>query len=411
MPVCYSKRRQSLKPERLDRKEPDFQRKMRVAVLIDELRFGGPEKIAIEEVKSFSELGHEATLVVLRKTDSGAFTQLLQGVRTVYVSDLLPWPFRLSLKFPLFRFFSLFHVTYPFLLRIVPMKMHFEAIIAHGTYTIFSGISIAKKQSAELVAYVWDPVTYILQTTYFQSNSRSVFRAIALTVGTVLDTWICRESFKVLVASNRHRNLLVRFTKDEKKLMVLPPGVHIRQTVRSQRQGYVILATAWKRGKDPEYVLDLARRMQDARFILAGGWIDSTLKDSLINRISELGLKGRVEVTGAIDETELLDLYSQAAVFLQVRPDIGFGLPALEAAAQGCAFIIPAGQGVCDLFTDGREGFIVPEKQTDLIVKHIQELSSNPEIAYSMGLRAQNVARAFSWKCNAQHLSSIVLET
>ena len=383
---------------------------MKVAVLIDELRFGGPEKIAIEEVKSFNALGHDATLVVLRKTDSDAFTQLLGGVTTIYVSDLFPRLFRFTLRFPRFRFFSLFHVTYPFLLRVVPMKMHFEAVIAHGTYTIFSGISLARKQGATLVAYVWDPVAHILQTNYFQSSSRSLLKAIALTIGIALDSWICRESFRVLVASNRHRNLLAHFVKDDKKIIVLPPGVRTRESVRSRRQGYVILATAWKRGKDPEYVLELAGRMREIRFVVAGAWIDDALKNSLTSRISKLGLTGRVQLSGPIDETELLDLYSRALIFLQVKSDVGFGLPALEAAAQGCTFVIPEGQGVCDLFSQKEDGFFVLEKQTDVIVDILRQIFENPNLAVEMGRNAWKRAAEYSWNKHAQRIAEMLTE-
>jgi len=40
---------------------------MRFGVLIDEIRFGGVEKIAIEEVRTLSALGHDAVLLILRR--------------------------------------------------------------------------------------------------------------------------------------------------------------------------------------------------------------------------------------------------------------------------------------------------------------------------------------------------------
>jgi glycosyltransferase involved in cell wall biosynthesis len=124
------------------------------------------------------------------------------------------------------------------------------------------------------------------------------------------------------------------------KVKLLLPGVHVRTSVRAERLGYAIAATAWKLGKDPEYLLELASRLANLRLIIAGAWRSESLKNSFLNRMNELNLNARVSVTGPIGEDTLLDAYSQALVFLQVHTDVGFGLPALEAAGQACTFII-----------------------------------------------------------------------
>jgi glycosyltransferase involved in cell wall biosynthesis len=126
--------------------------------------------------------------------------------------------------------------------------------------------------------------------------------------------------------------------------------------------------------------------------------------------MNELNLNARVSVTGPIGEDTLLDAYSQALVFLQVHTDVGFGLPALEAAGQACTFIIAEGQGVCDLFSDGKEGFMVEEKNTHKIVGLLRRLSENPEEAVSMGRDALKVAQHHSWNTHAQQIYEMVRE-
>src|SRR5205807_7290593 len=360
---------------------------MKVAILIDELRFGGVEKVAAEEVNALSELGHEAVLLVLRRTTSKAYSDLLGNANKVYFSDVLPRPLRISFRFPFFKSFSLFHLTYAVLIRFVPLRTRFDAIISHGTFTCFSGLMLARAKSIPAMAFVWDPIVHILRTSYLRSESAQMSRVgrIAVVVGMMLDRWICTNASLVLTSSRHHISYLKQVLPQSSKVSLLSPGAQVRKSVRSDRQGYAIAATAWKLGKDPEYLLELARRLDNLRFIIAGAWRSESLKNSFLNRMTELGVSDRVSVTGPVGEDNLLEAYSQALVFLQVRADVGFGLPALEAAGQGCTFIIPEGQGVCDLFSNGKDGFMVEEKNTDKIVELLGRLNERPEEAVSMG--------------------------
>jgi glycosyltransferase involved in cell wall biosynthesis len=385
---------------------------MRFAVLIDQLRYvGGPFKIAVEEVKSLSKLGADATLVVLKRTDSTAFPESLQGIRTIYLSDSMPRILRFSFRFPVFKFFSLFHISYAILFRFIPLRERFDAIIAHGTYTCFSAIAMAKNRPVPVLAYVWDPITYILRTVYFKTNDRGPARQFALSIGAFLDKWICRHSSRVLVGSGRHKLALDRLIDNPEKVIVLVPGVQVRDHSEAQRGDFAILATAWRAGKDPEYVLDLATRVHKARFLMAGIWLDDSMRNSFTKRVVELNLQDRVEITGALSEERLLELYSRALVFLQIHADVGFGLPALEAAAQGCTFVIPEGQGVCDVLSGPGEGYFVQEKRTDSIVAILTNIFDNPKSAIRMGELARERATGFSWVIHAERLRELATDS
>jgi glycosyltransferase involved in cell wall biosynthesis len=337
---------------------------------------------------------------------------LLRNANKIYFSDLLPRPLRISFKFPFFRFFSLFHVTYAVLIRFVPLRTRFDAVISHGTFTCFSGLMLARAKSIPSIAFVWDPIVHILRTSYFRSETTQPSRVqrAAVVVGNILDRWICKNATLVLTSSRHHASYLKQVSPRSSKVKVLLPGVHVRRIVRPDRQGYAIAATAWKPGKDPEYLLELASRIDNLRFIIAGAWISESLKNSFISRMTDLNLSDRVSITGPLGEDDLLDAYSQALVFLQVHTDVGFGLPALEGAGQGCTFIIPEGQGVCDLFSTGKEGFMVEEKKTDMIVGLLRRLIERPKEAVSLGRNAWTIAQGHSWKRHAQQIYEMVRE-
>jgi glycosyltransferase involved in cell wall biosynthesis len=231
-----------------------------------------------------------------------------------------------------------------------------------------------------------------------------------LAVGRSIDNWICNNATKILTGSGYHLARLRQLSaEDPHKVSLLFPGVHIRTSVQSRRQPCIVLATAWKQGKDPHYVLELVGRVEKLRFIFAGGWIRESMKKAFSRQIANDGFAGQVSVIGSVDEAELLDLYSGSLAFLQAKPDIGFGLPALEAAGQGCTFIIPEGQGVCDLFVHGEDGFMVAEKHTNQIVEILRQFSDNPAKAVQMGTSAWHKAKAYSWTNHAEVLHTIAL--
>jgi len=188
------------------------------------------------------------------------------------------------------------------------------------------------------------------------------------------------------------------------------PGVRLRENILLNREPYVISATAWKEGKEPEYILNLAESLESIRFVLAGAWTGKDFQRRFMERARELVAKQRVTILGEVREEELLNLYSRALVFVQAKADVGFGFPALEAAGQGCASVIPTGQGVCDLLKDGRGAFIVNEKDTISIVKILREIAENRGLAITMGLNAWKTAHDFSFEMHAQKIYDLALE-
>ena len=123
-----------------------MKKKPKIAILIDRLNVGGVEKIAIEEVKALIEEGEDAYLVILRRKGviNHAFKDLREGVPTIYLDDRLPLFLKFSFRFPVFHFFSFFHLSYPFLIPLVIKKKEFDYIIVHGTYTAFTAVALKK---------------------------------------------------------------------------------------------------------------------------------------------------------------------------------------------------------------------------------------------------------------------------
>ena len=62
--------------------------------------------------------------------------------------------------------------------------------------------------------------------------------------------------------------------------------------------------------------------------------------------------------------------------------------------ACGCPVLATTATGAEDLFTDGREGFIVPDRDVDALTERMQQIADDPALQHSLSeaalLRVQN---------------------
>lgn len=381
---------------------------MKIGILIDRLNIGGVEKIAIEEVRALRKIGEDARLVVLREKAvvNNAFPDLLKDVPIEYLDKRLPKPLRFSFGFPYFHFLSMFHITYPFFLPFVVKQNEYDYIIAHGTYTSLSAIALKKIRKIDFSSFIWDPATYIIDRVYSQNHSPVIIKPLRL-IATCLDKYLINNMDNILVGGAAH-NAFFSKINPKKSIRIIYPSVHpIKKTL--SKEDYVLMVTAWKKGKNPEYVLEIAKKMPGVVIVMAGKWIDQTHKQEFEKNVKNQNLDKQIKITGEISEKKLSKLYAKAKLILQTNDDRGFGMPAMEAAGNGSTFIIPEGQGVCELFDNNVDGYYTKEKDTDAIVSLIQLLMEDTRLCSSMGKSALNKVKAsYSWQKHAEKLQQII---
>lgn len=381
---------------------------MKIGILIDRLNIGGVEKIAIEEVIALRKLGEDARLVVLRDKAvvSNAFPDLLCDVPIVYLDQRLPKFLRFSFRFPMFHFFSFFHLSYPFLLPFVVKRKEFDYFIVHGTYTCLSAISIKKIRKIQFSAYIWDPASYILGRVYGGRLLSPVMWSLKK-IATALDRFLINNMDNVLAGGPAHNTFIHRMNQS-KNIEVIYPSVH-PSNKPLKKDDYVLMVTAWKEGKNPEYIFDIVKKLPNIHIKMVGKWVDPLYRKAFEKSVKANGFTKQIDIIGEVSESELSQFYAHARVLLQTNDDRGFGMPAIEAAGRGTTFIIPEGQGVCDLFTDGKDGYYTKEKDTKAIVSLLKKLINNKELSVSMGKDAlERVKSNYSWAKHAQKLDIVI---
>ena len=383
----------------------------KIGIMIDFLNFGGVEKVAVNQVFALNKIGIDADLLVLRRTkvsDTHPFKKILDQIPIVYLDDKLPKFLKFSFKIPFFSFFSIFHITYPFFIPWVVKTKDYSAVVSHGTYTSFTAFSLKKFKKIPYLMFLWDPIFYILNKRYSYGPINTL-KFIFLPIAKFIDRLLIKNADRIFLAGSAHVDYVNKTNPG--KITFLYPGVENSPKYNENREDYVISATAWKEGKDPEYLLKVLKELPEAKLVMAGGWYPPEMKDLFMEKVKDSGLLDRVEVTGAVSEERLRKLYSNALVFLHISDDRGFGMGALEAASCGCPFVIPEHQGVGELFDSGSEGFVTKEKDTSKIVSHLRNLLDNPKVAEKMGRRAwEKVNDSYTWEKHAYKLNSEVLK-
>ena len=90
------------------------------------------------------------------------------------------------------------------------------------------------------------------------------------------------------------------------------------------------------------------------------------------------------------------DLYSQASVFVLPSIEDGFGQVIVQAMACGIPVITTTNTGGPDVITDGKDGFIVPIRDSRAIAERLEHLYRHPDAREAMGHAALETVRKWN---------------
>jgi glycosyltransferase involved in cell wall biosynthesis len=116
--------------------------------------------------------------------------------------------------------------------------------------------------------------------------------------------------------------------------------------------------------------------------------------------IRELDAERWVQLTGRVDEPELVRLYQQAWVAASASAREGWGLSLTEAAACGTPAVATRIAGHTDAVRHGVSGLLVPGTADDLSAALVQVLR-DPARRARLAAGAQQRASTLSWEATA----------
>jgi glycosyltransferase involved in cell wall biosynthesis len=121
-------------------------------------------------------------------------------------------------------------------------------------------------------------------------------------------------------------------------------------------------------------------------------------------QLKQLKLKSSVNFVTGITTEALVKHYSEASVVVSPSLYEGFGLPAGEAMACGCAVVSSDGGALPEVVGDA--GLVVPAGDSKALAKALDELLSNDDLRQKLGqLGRQRILDAFCWKVAAREFT------
>jgi glycosyltransferase involved in cell wall biosynthesis len=124
-----------------------------------------------------------------------------------------------------------------------------------------------------------------------------------------------------------------------------------------------------------------------------------------------LGCADRLDITGRIPTSALVNCYRRAALVVVPSRYEGFGLPAVEAMACGTPVVATSAGALPEVMRVGRGGLLVPRDDPALLAKTIGTLLDQAETRRAMGARARPLIEAtFSWPRVAERTARIYRE-
>ena len=210
----------------------------------------------------------------------------------------------------------------------------------------------------------------------------------------------------------------------QKRSAIIPMGVNlpttadpsVKHTKRVKKTIVFIGRLVEKKGV--QYLLpafkELLSRNKNTHLTIGG---DGPMLTSLKKQTESLGISNAVTFSGYVTGTAKKELLSSADVYVvpSIIADDGDaeGLPVslLEGLAYGKICIATNESGGDDILTNGKSGFLIPQKDTLAIVETLERaLSLDDSSRVKMSAQAQEVAKNFSWQRIAERYYSFLLK-
>jgi glycosyltransferase involved in cell wall biosynthesis len=137
---------------------------------------------------------------------------------------------------------------------------------------------------------------------------------------------------------------------------------------------------------------------------------DGELRSSYEATAHSLGLARRVFFAGRVSDEALPDYYRLADVTVLPSVTMGeaFGLVLLESMACNTPVIASSLPGVRTVVEDGRDGFLVPPGDADMLAKNLRRLLDDPLLRQEMGRRGRlKVEVKYAWPVVVDQLERV----
>jgi glycosyltransferase involved in cell wall biosynthesis len=175
-------------------------------------------------------------------------------------------------------------------------------------------------------------------------------------------------------------------------------------------KGFVLFASMIKDRKNPQFVLELANRLPEIRFVVVGSKVDD---DGFSDRtIAQFKSISNINYLGVVPRWKLRDLMQEAHILIHPSDFEGLPLTVIEALGTGLPVLAQPKSSLPEIIRSENEGWLFPLSEVDDWTAKVREVFSwSPEERNEFAGRARkSVLDRFSWRKIAEQYASFYEE-
>lgn len=184
---------------------------------------------------------------------------------------------------------------------------------------------------------------------------------------------------------------------ERSRIRVIPHGVHQGTPADKLKREKIILSvgTLQRRKNTARLVEAFEGLPRDWRLVLAGSPTGYGARE-ILHRIENSRSRERIQVMGYLTAAELDALYRSASIFAFPSLDEGFGIPVLEAMANGVPVVTSNRSALPEVTGDA--ALLIDPQQTQALQTALHSLTDSEELRERLSNAGRARARLFTWE-------------
>jgi alpha-1,3-mannosyltransferase len=347
---------------------------------------GGLENYVFNLCKEQINLGYDVNVITLNRNFTN--NQLLPSEEIVSGIRVLRIPYFGSSKYPL-------------AFSIIRYLKAYDIIHVHAVDFFADFISLTK---------LWHKKKIILTTHggFFHTKKYGFLKKIYFNT---ITRFSIRNYNKIIACSTNDYNT---FSKISSKISLINNGVNVEMYIKTPKhaeKGTLLTVGRLDTHKQINKLLEALKILKDKGYemkLKIAGPDSRNLKPVLVNLAKDLGIESNVLFVGTVSEAQLIDLFSQAYLFLSASAYEGFGIAAVEALSSGTPCILNDIPSFSEIIQHNEFGSLVNFNTAQDAASKIETFLSLNEMKYNqISNEARKFAESYSWQKVARKIIEV----
>ncbi len=183
---------------------------------------------------------------------------------------------------------------------------------------------------------------------------------------------------------------------EKARIRVVPHGAHMSAPAARPEEKMILTVGAIQLRKNTERLVEAFESLPSDWTLVLAGAASGYGAAQILERIKTSPARDRIRVAGFVSNAELQTLYARAAIFAFPSLDEGFGIPVLEAMANGVPVITSNRSALPEVAGDA--AVLVDPLDTSAIAAALSNLVTHPERRAALSQAGRARAALFPWR-------------